>query len=101
MLPEDPHKNEREAGNVDEWGKTLALRLDSIDIIISLHDRGLLRNPGKIARSGVHKLVGMNGANRQSLKIVASVLQEFGYIRDAGEWLGNASKKHKCPHCGH
>lgn len=51
---------------------------------------------------GVQKLLILRNINKRNLEIIALLLQEFNYIKDAKEWLSedNSPKTTHCPHCG-
>lgn len=87
------HKIKITAQASTEWEKNLAVRLGRIDVINRLRNLGLLKNPRNIARISPQKLLEIKNINRKSLLIIASVLQDFGYIEDATLWIGNRSRK--------
>lgn len=97
MLPEKIQKNRSIEGPDYEWGQELAIRLKKIDAIIKLHDMRLLKSPGKIAMIGAEELSNVCNIDEESLKDIACTLQEFDYIKDANEWLGDKDENCKCP----
>ena len=91
-----------ERKDVIEWGIKLAMQLDGIDVINSLHGMGFLKHPEKIVKAGPQALLKGNSINKRSLKVIASLLQDFDYIEDANDWLGEKPERPvRCPNCGH
>jgi hypothetical protein len=66
-----------------EFGEKLSMRLERISAIKSLHSSGLLTRPTKIVAAGPAELLKMRNIGKKSLQVIASLLQERGYIENA------------------
>jgi DNA-directed RNA polymerase alpha subunit len=70
------------------------MRLEKVSTIKSLHESGLLDSPEKIVAAGSIELLKVKNIGRKSLEIIASLLQERGYIENARKWFGYESETH-------
>ena len=86
----------------NEWEKKLILKTNGIGVVKSLRNRELLNNPENIVKAGPQKLLQQRNINKRNLEIIASLLQECGYIKDVKKWLfeDTSRKATLCPHCG-
>ncbi len=70
--------------------------------IACLRENGLLNTPEKIVNLGAISLLKQRNITKKNLIVLALLLQEFNYIKDAKEWLykDSSQKTTHCPNCG-
>lgn len=83
------------------WEKKLVLKCKGMGVVDCLRDLNLLNNPESLASAGPRHILKGKKINRKSLSAIADLLQESGYVEDAGTWLGyKLRRRTHCPHCG-
>lgn len=85
---------------VTDWEKKLILRTNGTSVLDSLRNMGLSNDLEKIAKVGPQKLLKERNINKRNLTIIASLLLESGYIKNAEDWIDSTPKRlTRCPHC--